>query len=149
MISMHLKLITHDQAPVPLSIFRSNSKFDENSKHSSEKCIRPITTIFCTRQCHCRDVCKISLWSVEYIRNYRVLNFHQISNSIEICLVGRAPVLLLQACSVSKPRISTVLPIRPKSATRTISTTKPILFHPNVITVLRVVIAHKSHKNNI
>ena len=25
------------QAPVPLSIFRSNSKFDENSKHSSSK----------------------------------------------------------------------------------------------------------------
>ena len=22
-----------------------------------------------SRQCHCRDVCKISLWSVEYIRN--------------------------------------------------------------------------------
>ena len=38
-----------DQAPVPLSIFRSNSKFDENSKHSSVKYTRPITTIFCTR----------------------------------------------------------------------------------------------------
>ena len=37
------------QAPVPLSIFRSNSKFDENSKHSSVKYTRPITTIFCTR----------------------------------------------------------------------------------------------------
>ena len=37
------------QAPVPLSIFRSNSKFDENSKHSSVKYARPITTIFCTR----------------------------------------------------------------------------------------------------
>ena len=44
-----------------------------------------------SRQCHCRDVCKISLWSVEYIRNYSVLNFHRISYSIEICLVGRAP----------------------------------------------------------
>ena len=31
------------------SIFRSNSKFDENSKHSSVKYTRPITTIFCTR----------------------------------------------------------------------------------------------------
>ena len=39
----------HDMAPVPLSIFRSNSKFDENSKHSSVKYSRPITTIFCTR----------------------------------------------------------------------------------------------------
>ena len=36
-------------APVPLSIFRSNSKFDENSKHSSVKYTRPTTTIFCTR----------------------------------------------------------------------------------------------------
>ena len=38
-----------DLAPVPLSIFRSNSKFDENSKHSSVKYTLPITTIFCTR----------------------------------------------------------------------------------------------------
>ena len=37
-------------APVPLSIFRSNSKFDENSKHSNVKYTLPITTIFCT--CH-------------------------------------------------------------------------------------------------
>ena len=36
-------------APVPLSIFRSNSKFDEKSKHSSVKYTRPITAIFCTR----------------------------------------------------------------------------------------------------
>ena len=40
---------TADQAPVPLSIFRSNSKFDENSERSSFKYIRLITTIFCTR----------------------------------------------------------------------------------------------------
>ena len=37
------------QAPVPLSIFRSNSKFDENSERSSFEYTRPITTIFCTR----------------------------------------------------------------------------------------------------
>ena len=36
-------------APVPLSIFRSNSKFDENSECSSFEYARPITTIFCTR----------------------------------------------------------------------------------------------------
>ena len=42
-------LHTSGQAPVPLSIFRSNSKFDENSKHSSVKYTWPITTIFCTR----------------------------------------------------------------------------------------------------
>ena len=38
------------QAPVPLSIFRSNSKFDENSECSGFEYTRPITTIFCTRQ---------------------------------------------------------------------------------------------------
>ena len=37
------------QAPVPLSIFRSNSKFDENSERYSFEYTRPITTIFCTR----------------------------------------------------------------------------------------------------
>ena len=41
--------ISVNEAPVPLSIFRSNSKFDENSERSSFKYIRPITTIFCTR----------------------------------------------------------------------------------------------------
>ena len=40
---------THLLAPVPLSIFRSNSKFVENSKHSSVRYSRPITTISCTR----------------------------------------------------------------------------------------------------
>ena len=39
----------HALAPVPLSIFRSNSKFDENSGCSSFEYTRPITTIFCTR----------------------------------------------------------------------------------------------------
>ena len=38
-----------DQAPGPLSIFRSNSKFDENSECSSFEYTRPIATIFCTR----------------------------------------------------------------------------------------------------
>ena len=41
--------LTSIQAPVPLSIFRSNSKFDENSECSSFEYTRPITTIFCTR----------------------------------------------------------------------------------------------------
>ena len=41
-MSLHL-------APVPLSIFRSNSKFGENSECSSFDYTRPITTIFCTR----------------------------------------------------------------------------------------------------
>ena len=43
--------ICTDLAPVPLtvSIFRSNSKFDENSERSSFEYTWPITTIFCTR----------------------------------------------------------------------------------------------------
>ena len=41
--------VTAYLAPVPLSIFRSNSKFDENSERSSFEYTRPITTIFCTR----------------------------------------------------------------------------------------------------
>ena len=36
-------------APVPLTIFRSNSKFDQILQYSSLKCILPITTKFCTR----------------------------------------------------------------------------------------------------
>ena len=54
------------------------------------KYAQPIATKFCT--CHCRDVCKISLWSVEYwyILNQSMANFDQISNSIEIPFVGQA-----------------------------------------------------------
>ena len=43
------------------------------------------------RQCNCRDVCNISLWSVENNLNYSPPNFDRISVSIEILLVGRAP----------------------------------------------------------
>ena len=38
------------QAPVPLTIFRSNSKLDQNLKCSSLKCTLTITTKFCTRR---------------------------------------------------------------------------------------------------
>ena len=46
----HLKAIVRTTilVPVPLSIFRSNSKFDENSERSSFEYTGPITT-FCTR----------------------------------------------------------------------------------------------------
>ena len=37
------------QAPVPLTIFRSNSKFNQNLQCSGLKYILPITTKFCTR----------------------------------------------------------------------------------------------------
>ena len=56
------------QAPVPLSIFRSNSKFDENSKHCSVKYTWPITT--------------------------KLERYKFSSNSNEICKVGRAPGML-------------------------------------------------------
>ena len=38
-----------DLAPVPLTVFRSNSKFDQNLECSSLKHIELITTKFCTR----------------------------------------------------------------------------------------------------
>ena len=41
-----------------------------------------------SRQCYCRDMCKISLWSAEYVMNKSITNFQWISNSIEILLVG-------------------------------------------------------------
>ena len=41
--------VSCDQAPVPLTIFRSNSKLDENLKCSSLKCTLLITTKVCTR----------------------------------------------------------------------------------------------------
>ena len=44
-----------------------------------------------SRQLHCRDTHKISLWSVEYILNQSTANFGWISNSIEISFVGQAP----------------------------------------------------------
>ena len=44
-----------------------------------------------SRQLHCRDVCKILLWSVVYILNWSIPNFDWILNAIEISLVGRAP----------------------------------------------------------
>ena len=44
-----------------------------------------------SRQLHCRDVCKIPLWSVKHILNYSASNFDPIWNSIEISLVGWAP----------------------------------------------------------
>ena len=40
--------VKSDLAPVPLTIFRSNSKFDQNLQHSGIKCPLPITTKFCT-----------------------------------------------------------------------------------------------------
>ena len=46
-----------------------------------------------SRQCYCRDVCKMSLWSAKYVMNKSIAKCHWISNLIEIQLVGQAPVL--------------------------------------------------------
>ena len=52
-------------------------------------------------QYNCRDVCKISLWSVEYILYQSTPNFGRISNSIEILLMGRALGLHVSAiCTI-------------------------------------------------
>ena len=85
--------VADDLIPMPLMIFRSNSKFNEILYQlcSYSLHIRPITTEFYTRQLHVRDGCKISSWSVEPILNQNTANFDRISNSIKISLVGRAP----------------------------------------------------------
>ena len=46
-----------------------------------------------TSHLHRRDLCRISLWSVEYILNQSTTNFGRISYSIEIPSVGRSPGL--------------------------------------------------------
>ena len=75
------------QAPVPLSIFRSNSKFDENWERSSFEYTQPITTIFCTR--HDSDtVVTCSKYRCDRSRIFYTTVFWIF---IEICLVGRAP----------------------------------------------------------
>ena len=87
--------ITCSQAPVPLTIFRSNSKLYKNLECSNQKHAEPITTKFLhrSRQLYCRDVCKISSWLVGDMLNQSDANFGRISNSIEISLVGRTPGL--------------------------------------------------------
>ena len=45
-------------------------------------------------QLYCRDVCNISLWSVEYISNQSTETFGWISNSIETSFQGQAPGLV-------------------------------------------------------
>ena len=43
-----------------------------------------------SHQCCCCDMCKILLWSAEYVMNRTITKFHWILNLIEISLVGRA-----------------------------------------------------------
>ena len=70
-------------------IFRSNS-----NKICSAR-VKMCTTdhnkiVHTSRQCNCRDVCKISLYLFSIFET-SIPNFDRISNSIKIALVGRAP----------------------------------------------------------
>ena len=48
-LKLYWSLFLRLQAPVPLTIFRSNSKFDQNVNSCNSKYTKPITTTFCTR----------------------------------------------------------------------------------------------------
>ena len=92
--------------------FQSNSKFNQHLECSSLKYSQPVTKFLHTsRQLHCREVCKISLWSVEYISNKSTANFGGISISIEIKLVGR---VLADIGISDKDLCSVVIPIHAK-----------------------------------
>ena len=83
------------QAPVPLTIFRSNS-------NSMEICNAVVHNILDRSQRNSvhvptvtpswRDLCKIVAWSVERILNKSTANLDRILNSIELLLVRPAPV---------------------------------------------------------
>ena len=80
------------QAPVPLTIFRSNLKFDQNLQGWFKMySTNPNEILHTSRQWYCRGACKISLWSATCVLNWRTPNFGRIANSNEISLVGRAP----------------------------------------------------------
>ena len=57
-------------------------------------CINHNEILYMSWQCKCRDLCKISLWWVEYILNQSTANFGQISNLIKISLVGWVPGMI-------------------------------------------------------
>ena len=82
--------------PIPLTVFRSNSKFDQNLQCSGSKRTVPIVLyhyeiLYTLQQCYCRYMCNISLRWTGYVMDKSIAKFHWISNSIEIPLVGRAP----------------------------------------------------------
>ena len=101
-------------APVPLTIFRSNSKFDQNLQCSGLKCTLLITIImkFCTRHDSVTVVtcAKFCCDYVEYALNWSTPKFGRISNLIKILFVGQAPGAIISmqvkgymscACTVS------------------------------------------------
>ena len=66
--SSHRLLHSLSLAPLPLTTFRSNSKFDQNLQCSGLKySIDHIEILLTSRQLYYNDVCKISLWSIKYI----------------------------------------------------------------------------------
>ena len=84
----------HSPSPVPLTTFRLNSKLDQHLCSGLMNFIDHIEILHPSRQCNCHDMCKISLWSVEYVLNYSTPNSYRISNSIEIPLVGQGKMMV-------------------------------------------------------
>ena len=83
-------------SPVPLTIFRSNSKFDQIWPCSGLKCTLPIATKFCTGHN------SVTIVTCSNFRCHRLSTFqtieppiYRISNLIEISLVGRVPGMVL------------------------------------------------------
>ena len=83
---MSILWLIPSQAPIPLTLFRSNSKFNQNLESSGLRHSQPVTTKFCThhngfevlhipQQLHCCDICKISLWLAEYVMNKSIWYF--------------------------------------------------------------------------
>ena len=58
-----------DLAHIPLTIFQSNSKSNQNMLWFKMYTIDHKEILHTSRLCNCRDVCKISLWSVKYDLN--------------------------------------------------------------------------------
>ena len=79
--------------PVPPTVFRSNSKFYQNSQFCGLKRAEPITTQFCTWHDSLTVVtcAKFRCDRLNMLWTKALQNFHWISNSIEISLVGRVP----------------------------------------------------------
>ena len=83
--AVHLELRDGDLAPAPLTPGFSI----EFEIRQIVECFGHHEILHTARQCYCRDMCKISFRSTEYIMSKSITQFHWIS--IEISLVGRAP----------------------------------------------------------
>ena len=84
------------KAPVPLKLFRSDFKIDENSFDYmfSRICSSYIyNTIFCTNYF---DVCKILLLSYQSPLSYNDANFQRIRDSFDLLLVRQVPGYIIE-----------------------------------------------------